>query len=72
LDFARFFSSLSLYTIDRTPWTGDQPVARPLPTQDNTDRINSDRHQCLEWDSTPRSQSLGERIHFLPQIARPP
>jgi hypothetical protein len=20
----------------RTPWTGDQPVARPLPTQDNT------------------------------------
>jgi hypothetical protein len=20
----------------RTPWKGDQPVARPLPTQDNT------------------------------------
>jgi hypothetical protein len=25
--------SLSFYTDDRTPWTGDQPVARPLPTQ---------------------------------------
>jgi hypothetical protein len=25
-------------TAGRTPWTGDQPVARPLPTQDNTNR----------------------------------
>jgi hypothetical protein len=25
------------YTDGRTPWTSDQPVARPLPTQDNTD-----------------------------------
>jgi hypothetical protein len=23
-------------TVGRTPWTRDQPVARPLPTQDNT------------------------------------
>jgi hypothetical protein len=23
-------------TVGRTPWTGDQPVARPLPTQDST------------------------------------
>jgi hypothetical protein len=23
-------------TVDRTPWTGDQPVVRPLRTQDNT------------------------------------
>jgi hypothetical protein len=27
----------SLLTVGRTPWTVDQPVARPLPTQDNTD-----------------------------------
>jgi hypothetical protein len=27
-----FFSFLILYTVGRTPWTGDQPVARPLPT----------------------------------------
>jgi hypothetical protein len=26
------FSFLILYTIGITPWTGDQPVARPLPT----------------------------------------
>jgi hypothetical protein len=27
---------LHLQTIGRTPWTSDQPVARPLPTQDTT------------------------------------
>jgi hypothetical protein len=27
---------LNLYTVGRTPWTGDQPVARPLHKQDNT------------------------------------
>jgi hypothetical protein len=26
------------WTFDRTPWAGDQPVARPLPTQENTTR----------------------------------
>jgi hypothetical protein len=25
-----------LYTYVRTPWMGDQLIARPLPTQDNT------------------------------------
>jgi hypothetical protein len=28
-----FFSVLILYTVGRTPWMGDQPVARPVPTQ---------------------------------------
>jgi hypothetical protein len=27
-------------TDDRTLWTGDQPVARPLPTRDNTNTGN--------------------------------
>jgi hypothetical protein len=40
------------YTDGRTPWTGDQPMARPAPTQ----RINAHRHPCLEWDSNPRPQ----------------
>jgi hypothetical protein len=34
----------------------DQPVARPLPTQDNTIQKDADKHQCLERDSSPRSQ----------------
>jgi hypothetical protein len=31
LALGRFFSFLIFYTVSRTPWTGDQPVARPLP-----------------------------------------
>jgi hypothetical protein len=30
LDLGRFFSFSILDTVGRTPWTGDQPVARPL------------------------------------------
>jgi hypothetical protein len=36
LDLSRFFSFLILYAVGRTPWTGDQPVARPLPTHRTT------------------------------------
>jgi hypothetical protein len=32
----RFFSFVILYTVSRTPWTGDLPVARPLPTHRTT------------------------------------
>jgi hypothetical protein len=31
-------------TVGRIPWTGDQLVARHLPTQNNTNRINADMH----------------------------
>jgi hypothetical protein len=30
------FQFLNLYTVGWTPWTGDQPIASPLPTQNNT------------------------------------
>jgi hypothetical protein len=36
VDLGIFFSFLILYTVCRTPWTGDQPVARPLPTHRTT------------------------------------
>jgi hypothetical protein len=39
-DLGLFFSFLILYTVGRTPWTGDQTVARPLPTH----RINARTH----------------------------
>jgi hypothetical protein len=41
-----------LQTVDRTPWTGDQPVARTLLTEDNTNREKR-THPYLEWDSNP-------------------
>jgi hypothetical protein len=34
------FQFLILYTVGRTPWTGDQPVARPLPTHRTTQAQN--------------------------------
>jgi hypothetical protein len=37
------FQFLNLYTVGRTPWTGDQPVVRQLPTH----RINAHRYPCL-------------------------
>jgi hypothetical protein len=40
LHFRRFFSFLILYAVSRTPWTGDQPVARPLPTHRTTQTQN--------------------------------
>jgi hypothetical protein len=30
------FSFLILYTVGKTPWAGDQPAARPLPTLEKT------------------------------------
>jgi hypothetical protein len=34
------FSFLTLYTVGRTPWTGDQSVGRPLPTHRTTQTQN--------------------------------
>jgi hypothetical protein len=34
------FSFLILYTVDRTSWTRDQPVTRPLPTHRTTQTQN--------------------------------
>jgi hypothetical protein len=38
-----------LFTDGRTPWTSDQPVAMPLPTETQNKHIH--KHPCLEWDS---------------------
>jgi hypothetical protein len=56
LRLGRFFSVLFFYTVGRNNWTREQPVARSLPTRDNTNRINAYRYPCLEWDSNPRCQ----------------
>jgi hypothetical protein len=38
LGLGRFFSFLILYTVGRTPWTEDQPVAaKPIPTHGATE-----------------------------------
>jgi hypothetical protein len=72
--WAAFFSFLILYTVGRTPLTGDQPVARPLPTHRRVKTQNESTqygHPCLEWDPNPRSQRSSERRQFMPETARP-
>jgi hypothetical protein len=61
-----FFSFVIFFTVGRTPWTSDQPIARPLPTHRTTQTQNNctHTHPCLKWDSNPRSQCSRERREF--------
>jgi hypothetical protein len=56
LGLGRFFTFLILHTVGRTPWTGDQPVSRPLPTQRTTQTQNK------------HSQTSMPRVGFEPTI----
>jgi hypothetical protein len=55
VDLGSFFS-LYLYTVGRTPWTGDEPVSRPLPTHKTTQTQNK------------RTQTCMPRVEFEPTI----
>jgi hypothetical protein len=48
----------------RTPGTGDQPDARPVPTQDNTTQKHTDTHPCLKQDSNLRFQRSSGRRQY--------
>jgi hypothetical protein len=67
----RFFSFLILYAVHRTSWTGDQPVARSLPTHKTAQMQNkrTQRHPCLQWDSNPRSQCSSGRRRSIDRAA---
>jgi hypothetical protein len=56
LDLGRFFSFLILYTVGTTPWKGDQPDARQLPTHGTTQAQNK------------RTQTSMPRVGFEPTI----
>jgi len=38
-----------------TPWVWDRPIARPLPTRENTTQKNVDIHPCFERVRTTMS-----------------
>jgi hypothetical protein len=56
VDLDNVFSFLILYTVGMTPWTSDQPVARPLPTHRTTQTQNK------------RTQTSIPRVVFEPMI----
>jgi hypothetical protein len=67
-----FFSFvIFFYTEGRTPWTSDQPVARPLPTHRTTQTQNKHTHRypCLEWDSNhdPSVRGIVDNSCFQPR-----
>jgi hypothetical protein len=72
LDLGRFFSFFILYTVVRTPWTGDQPVARPLPTHRTTQTQTKRTQTSTPWVGFEPTIPAFERTKtVMPQIARP-
>jgi hypothetical protein len=64
----RFFSFLILYTVGRTSWTGDQPVARPLPTYRTIQIRNKRTQTSMPWVGFESSIPAFERaktVHAL-------
>jgi hypothetical protein len=57
-----FFNFLIFYAVGRTPSTGDEPVARPLPKNRTAETQNkrTHRHPCLKWVSNPRCSPWSE------------
>jgi hypothetical protein len=72
LDLVRFFSLLILYTVDRIPWTEDQPIARPLPTH-RTTRTQNKRTQTsmlrVGFETTTPVFERPKTVHALDRAA---
>jgi hypothetical protein len=48
VDLGHFFSLL-IYIVSRSPWTGDQPIPRTLPTHKTTERHNKRKQKSMPW-----------------------
>jgi hypothetical protein len=73
LDLGRFFSFLILYTVGRTPWTSDQPVARPLPTHRTTKTQNKRTQTSMPWvgfEPTIPAFERAKTFHALDRVIR--
>jgi hypothetical protein len=68
LELGRFFSSSILYKVGRTPWTGDQPDSRPLPTHRTTQSQNKRTQTSMHWVEFEPTSPAFERpktVHAL-------
>jgi hypothetical protein len=62
------FEFLNLYPVGRTPWTGDQPVARPLPKLKTTQTQNKRTQTsipCLGFEPTIPGFARAKTVHGL-------
>jgi hypothetical protein len=66
LDLLQFFNFLILYSVGRTPWTRDQPVARPLHKHRTAQTQNKPTQTSMPWVGfEPTIQRSGERRQFI-------
>jgi hypothetical protein len=66
------FRFLILYTVGRTPWTGDQPVARPLPTHGTTQTQNKHIQTSMPlvgFEPTIPAFERAKTVHALDRAA---
>jgi hypothetical protein len=63
------FQFLNLYTVGRTPWTGDQSVARPLPTHRRTQTQNKRTQTPVGLEPTIPAFERAKMIHALDRAA---
>jgi hypothetical protein len=72
LGLGRFFSFLILYTVVRTPWTGDQPDAKPLSSHRTTQTQNKSTQTPMPrvgFEPTIPVFELKKRVHVLERAA---
>jgi hypothetical protein len=70
-DLGLFFSFLILYTIGKTPWTGDQPAARPLPIHRTTQTQNKRTQTSMSWvgfEPTTPAFKRANTVHALVRV----
>jgi hypothetical protein len=66
LVLGRFFSFLILYTVGITPWTGDQPVARPLHTQNKRTQTSTPQ---VGFEPTIPASERAKTVYALDRAA---
>jgi hypothetical protein len=67
---AAFFSFLILYTVGRTPWTGDQPVERPLPIHRTTQTQNKSTQASMSQVGFEPTIPVFERVKTVHALDR--
>jgi hypothetical protein len=66
------FQFLNLYTVGRTPWTVDQPAARPLPTHRKTRTQNKCTQTSMSrvgFEPTVQVFERSNAVHALDRAA---
>jgi hypothetical protein len=67
-DLGRFFTFFIFYTVCTTPWTGDKPVVRPLPTRRTVQTQNKRTQTSMPWMGFEPTIPVFERamtVHVL-------